>query len=90
MDEDGKSRNYPTKQAKAFDNNEQLDGLPPVPTRVSVGYLLDATELAVERVQVARPNGKYVDWCAAIVPTGMSGSPATRWEEVTKQSSFSG
>ena len=43
MDEDGRSRNYPTKQAKAFDAQLELPGLPPKPLRLTVGYLLDKT-----------------------------------------------
>jgi hypothetical protein len=88
MDEDGKSRNYPTKQAKDFDYGRQLEGLPPKPTRVSVGYFLDATQTQVARVQVARPNGKYVDWCAAIVPYENRAAGARKWEAVTKQTRF--
>ncbi len=89
MDEDGKSRNYPTKQAKAFDRMEQLDGLPPVPTRVSVGYVLDPSGTQVQRVQIARPNGsKKVDWCAAIIPVDARQVGGNAWEDVTRQKRF--
>ena len=85
MDEDGKSRNYPTKQAKAFDLMKELEGLPPIPTRVSVGYVLDPTGTQIQRVQVARPNGRKVDWCAAITPIEERKEGVRAWEEVTKQ-----
>lgn len=85
MDEDGRSRNYPTKQAKAFDHNDELPGLPPMPTRVTVGYLLDATGTGIRRVQLAKPNGKFVEWCAAIVPTEARVPGASIWEDVTQQ-----
>lgn len=88
MDEDGKSRNYPTKQAKAFDLMEQLDGLSPIPTRVSVGYVLDQTGTQIQRVQIARPNGKKVDWCAAILPIDVRQVGCNAWEDVTKQKRF--
>jgi hypothetical protein len=89
MDEDGISRNYPTKQAEAFDRNQQLDGIPPEPTRVTVGYWPDPTGTAVLRVQVARPNGrKRVDWCAAIVPATERIAGTKIWEDVTKQAKF--
>ena len=41
MDEDGQSRNYPTKQAKDYDLGYALPGLPPKAARVSAGYLLE-------------------------------------------------
>lgn len=88
MDEDGTTSNYPTRQARDFDQNLELEGVPPQPIRVSVGYLLDATAKQIERVQVARPNGrKRVDWCAAIVPEAQR-QDAVAWVEVTKQTRF--
>lgn len=68
MDEDGRSRNYPTKQARAYDKQAQLPGLPSPPLNLVVGYLPDPTETEVLRVQVARPLGKGIDWCTALVP----------------------
>ena len=88
MDEDGVTRNYPTLQARAFDLNRELDGVPPKPIRVTVGYLLDPTGTSIKRVQVARPNGRSVDWCAAIVPTEARRAGGKAWEEVTKQARF--
>ena len=85
MDEDGRSRNYPTKQAKAFDRMEQLPGLPAIPVRLTMGYLLDETETAIKRVQVAQPDGKNIDWCAAILPPEEAASSARRWIDVTAQ-----
>jgi len=88
MDEDGRSRNYPTKQARDFDRQMALPGLPYPPLNLVVGYLADATGTTVERVQVAKPAGKAIDWCAAIVPTKelIVGQP--RWIDVTRQSSL--
>lgn len=89
MDEDGTTRNYPTKQARDFDQNLDLEGVPQRPIRVSVGYLLDATETAIERVQIARPNGKNrVDWCAAIVPTVERSADSNAWIEISRQRRF--
>lgn len=85
MDEDGKVRNYPTKQARDFDLMRPLTGLPPAPARVSVGYVLDVTGQEIVRVQVARPNGKNVDWCAAIVPQDKRQQGGKVWEDVSKQ-----
>ena len=43
MDEDGCTRNYPTKQARDFDRGFDLPGLPMPPVRLTAGYLLDPT-----------------------------------------------
>jgi hypothetical protein len=90
MDEDGRSRNYPTKQAEDFDRMLDLPGLPPAPVRVSVGYVLDPSGTSVQRVQVARPNGRAVDWCAAIVPLERRGNDGRKWEDVSQQSRLAG
>lgn len=88
MDEDGRSRNYPTKQAQDYDRQMQLPGLPSPPVNLTVGYLPNATETEVVRVQVARPLGKMIDWCAAIVPPPerLVGQP--RWYDVTRQAAL--
>src|SRR6266542_1122985 len=68
MDEDGKTRNYPTKQARDYDAQRELPELPLPPVRLTAGYWLDATGQIINRVQIARPNGRRVPtWCAAIV-----------------------
>lgn len=85
MDEDGKSRNYPTRQARAYDYMAPLEGLPPEPTRVTVGYVLDKTETDLGRVQIARPNANGVDWCAVIIPSETRAPGASKWEEISRQ-----
>jgi hypothetical protein len=85
-DEDGKSRNYPTRQDKDYDRGVPLLGLPEPATRVTVGYLLDPTQTQIVRVQVSRPLGKVVMWCAAIVPP----VEGKRWKDVTRQSGLGG
>ncbi|BBK35620.1 hypothetical protein STAQ_06980 [Allostella sp. ATCC 35155] len=88
MDEDGRSRNYPTKQAQDFDRGRALPGLPPPAARVSIGYLLDVTETAYLRTQAARPRGKIIEWCAAIIPASDAVAGAKRWIDVTRQSGW--
>ena len=90
MDEDGRSRNYPTKQAKTFDQQLPLKGLPPAPTRITVGYWPDAAGVSILRTQVARPNGRFVDWCAGIVPLAERVDGAEKWVDVTMQSRWAG
>lgn len=88
MDEDGRSSNYPTKQAKDFDRGQPLPGLPPPAIRLAVGYLADATGTSVQRVQVAKPTGREIDWCAAIVPESDREEGGARWIDVTRQGRF--
>lgn len=85
MDEDGRSRSYPTKQAKDFDRQLPLPGLPHPPLNLVVGYLPDPTGTRVERVQVAMPSGKSITWCAAIVPTSDQIVGQPRWIDITRQ-----
>jgi len=84
MDEDGRSRNYPTKQAKAFDAQKVLPGLPLPPVRLTAGYLLDPTG-ALVRTQIARPDGREPMWCGAIVPREDRKPGERIWTDVTRQ-----
>lgn len=84
MDEDGRSRNYPTKQAKDYDRGCALPGLPPPAVRLSVGYWLDPTQTEIIRVQVAKPRGREIEWCAAVHPN----RTGRRWEDITRQYGF--
>jgi hypothetical protein len=84
-DEDGVSSNYPTPQAVAFDEGDELPGLPPKPTRLTAGYLLDATGTGFMRSQISLPTNKGAMWCAAIVPLDARGASEAAWYEVTRQ-----
>ena len=84
-DEDGVSSNYPTPQAVAFDQGEELPGLPPRPTRITAGYLLDATGTGFVRSQISLPTNKGAMWCAAIVSTDLREAGEAGWYEVTRQ-----
>lgn len=88
MDEEGRFRRYPTAQAKDYDRNAPLPDLPLPAARLAVGYLLDPTATSVLRVQVARPSGKEIDWCAAIVPAGGRVAGERAWVDVTRQPRF--
>lgn len=85
MDEDGRSRNYPTKQARDYDFGEPLPGLPPPAVRLSAGYLLDPTQTEFIRSQIAKPAGSGTEWCAAIVPSRETTLGEKRWHDVTRQ-----
>lgn len=88
-DEDGRSRNYPTKQDKDYDRGLPLPGLPPPAVRLTVGYVLDPTQTEIVRVQVSLPRGKEIEWCAAIIPAS-TGTGGKRWTDVTRQRGFGG
>jgi hypothetical protein len=85
MDEDGKTRNYPTKQARDFDAGRELPGLPMPPVRLAVGYLLDATGIELIRTQIAKPVGKKALWCAAVVPREERKPGERVWCDVARQ-----
>jgi hypothetical protein len=87
MDEDGKSRNYPTRQAMEYDRGVPLPGLPDPATRLTAGYLLDPTQTQFVRAQVSKPRGEAMEWCVAIIPPSEPGRPAT-WQDVTRQGRF--
>ena len=91
MDEDGRSRNYPTKQAKDYDAQKELPGLPLPPVRLTAGYWLDATGQIINRVQIARPDGRRAPaWCAAIIPEEKRKAGERIWIDVTSQRGFGG
>jgi hypothetical protein len=85
MDEDGRTRNYPTKQAKHFDAGFDLPNLPMPPVRLTAGYWLDETGTVFERTQVARPMGRRTMWCGAIVPAEERKPGDRSWVDVTRQ-----
>lgn len=88
MDEDGRTRNYPTKQAKAFDAQLELPGLPPKPVRLTAGYLLDQTGTEFVRSQIARPSGRAALWCGAVIPREDRKPGEKIWIDVTRQHGF--
>jgi hypothetical protein len=91
MDEDGRSRNYPTKQAKAYDAQLELPGLPLPSVRLTAGYWLDATGQIINRVQIARPDGRRAPtWCAAIIPQEQRKAGERIWIDVTAQGGIGG
>lgn len=90
MDEDGRTSNYPTTQARDYDAGKELPGLPYPPIRLTAGYLLDRAGMEVVRTQIARPDGSRIAWCAAIVPITERAVGAPAWTDVTNQGRFVG
>lgn len=86
MDEDGRTHNYPTKQARDFDLQRELPGLPSPPVRLTAGYLLDPTGTSFVRSQIAMPIGRgRTDWCVAVIPPEERVAGEKIWENVTRQ-----
>ena len=90
MDDEGRSRNYQTKQAKAYDRGESFPEISAPAVRLTVGYLADATATSIDRVQVALISGRRVAWCAAIIPPASRADGSAKWADVTKQSDILG
>lgn len=88
MDEDGRWSNHTSQQQRDFDRQMALPGIPHPPLNLVAGYLPDPTGTRVERVQVAKPQGRSIDWCAAIVPTTDQIVGEPRWVDVTRQARF--
>jgi len=57
---DGRSRNVQTQQQIDYDDQKPLPGLPDPARRLTVGYQLDPTGTALERIMVARSIGRTV------------------------------
>jgi hypothetical protein len=64
LDENGASRNYPTRRARHFNdpNQDSFDEIPAAAIRVDVGYQLDRLEQSISEVLVSHRNGKVVAW----------------------------
>jgi hypothetical protein len=71
LDEDGRSRNYPTPQQRKFDRGATLPGLPPEAVRISAGYVLNKAATEIDWVMISRPNGRVMPhWCVAVNAPG--------------------
>ena len=79
VDANGRSRSYPTRQARRFDRQLGLPNLPPAATRLTIGYEPDPAFSAVARVIVSCPLGSTILWCSQIV---MEATAAT-WVDIT-------
>jgi hypothetical protein len=66
VDGGGRHRNYQTQQQRDFDLRLPLPGIPPPAVRLTSGYQPDVSGEAIERVVVARPYGKSIEWTAQI------------------------
>ncbi len=75
----GRHRNYPTQQQRDYDDQLPLPDLPEAAKRLTAGYQLDAGGTAIERVMIARPRGRSVDWTAQIIIV----NDEAKWIDIT-------
>ncbi len=81
LTETGVSSNVRTEQSDAFDQQEELEGMPPRAIHLKVGYVSDSSNTLIERLLVVCPNGQTVAWAQQF---GL-GEAADQWADVTKQ-----
>jgi hypothetical protein len=79
VNEEGRHRNYQTKQQKDFDDQLPLIGIPDAATRLTSGYQPDPLGQIIERIIVARPIGRGVVWAAQINVVG----DVAAWTDIT-------
>jgi hypothetical protein len=66
VDRTGRHSNYQTKQQRDFDNRLPLPGIPEPAVRLTSGYQPDTSGEAIERIIVARPFGRSIEWAAQV------------------------
>lgn len=79
VDRRGRHSNYQTDQQRAFDNQEQFPEIPPPAVRLTSGYQPDPPGQFIERVIVARPLGRSMQWAAQVNVVDNAAS----WIEIT-------
>ena len=89
MNKYGGVQRHDSIQQRNFDYQRPLEGIPPEPTRLRVGYLLDEMSGYV-RTQVASPNGKRMLWCAAVQPPEFRTDGQAIWYDVAEQIQLDG
>ncbi len=75
----GKHSNYQTKQQRDYDDQLTIPGLPEPAFRLTVGYETDASGSVLERIMIARPNGRDILWTAQV----MMIDDTAVWEDIT-------
>ena len=64
----GRSRNYPTKQQRDYDDQKSfLPFIPDAAKRLVIGYEPDTVFSAVDRIIAARPMGRDILWTSQIL-----------------------
>ncbi|HWA89215.1 MAG TPA: hypothetical protein VG889_04225 [Rhizomicrobium sp.] len=79
VDGAGRHSNYQTEQQRNFDDQLPLPGLPDEAVRLTSGYQPDDLGQQIDRIIIARPIGRQIEWAAQV---NMSGGTAS-WEDIT-------
>jgi hypothetical protein len=79
VDGSGRHSNYQTEQQINFDDQQPLPGLPTEAVRLTSGYQPDELGQKLERVIVARPIGRQIEWAAQV---NVDGDVAS-WVDIT-------
>lgn len=80
VNEEGRSRSYPTDQLRKFDRQVPLPLIPTAAARVTFGYEPDLAFSEIIRVLVSCPLGPTILWC---VQVEMDTSGAATWRDIT-------
>jgi hypothetical protein len=80
VNEEGRSRSYPTMQLQKFDKQLPLPAIPTAAARVTFGYEPDLAFSEIIRVVVSCPLGSSILWCAQIE---INESGAATWRDIT-------
>lgn len=81
VDSGGRHSNYQTPQQQDFDDQKELPGIPPQAVRLTSGYQPDAAAQIIERIMVARPIGRAIEWVAQVHLT----DGAASWTDITPE-----
>jgi hypothetical protein len=75
----GRHSNYLTLQQLDYDDQKTIPRIPDPAIRLTVGYQLDPTGTALERIMIARPIGRQIFWTSQVIVVDEVAS----WTDIT-------
>lgn len=79
VDASGRHANYQTSQQQDFDDQLDLPGIPAKAIRLTSGYQPDEAGQEIERIIIARPMGRQIEWASQVNVANGTAS----WEDIT-------
>lgn len=79
LDEDGISRNNPTKQVLDFRNQIEIPAIA-AHYHLEIGYILNKTQDSISSIELVCPSGNKVYWMAEVTPAEVSENLFNLWE----------
>jgi hypothetical protein len=79
LDEDGISRNNPTKQVIDFRNQDIIPGLE-ARHHLEIGYILSSTQDHIQSIELVCPSGDGIYWRAEVTPVATRENVFNLWE----------